>query len=102
MNEYLPLGSIVLLKGGLQKVIIIGRAITVNNQGQTVYFDYGGVPYPDGLTGDQMAYFNGDQIGTVVFEGYRDVEDEHIIENIKAYKEAHPEIKKADPKAWQV
>lgn len=69
MTEFLPLGSIVLLKGGMQKILIIARALKVRNGNEEYFFDYGGVTYPEGLVGDQMAYFNADKINEVVFEG---------------------------------
>ena len=62
MTEFLPLGSIVLLKGGIQKILIISRALKVRNGNEEYFFDYGGVTYPEGLVGDQMAYFNADKI----------------------------------------
>lgn len=101
MKQYLPLGSIVHLKGGVQKILITSRALNVKNNGDVFFFDYGGVPYPDGLVGDQMAYFNADKISKVVFEGYRDVDDENMVANINAYLEANPDIKYGDPAKWQ-
>lgn len=31
MTEFLPLGSVILLKGGMQKILIISRALKVRN-----------------------------------------------------------------------
>ena len=52
MNKinYVPLGSVVLLNGGSQRMLIIARGLNVENEGSTYFFDYGGVPYPNGLT----------------------------------------------------
>lgn len=97
----LPLGSIVLLKGGSKKVMIIARSLTLNHNGKTVLFDYAAVAYPEGLTGDQLAYFNADKIGKVVFEGYHDVEDENMVETIQEYLEAHPDLPRIDPADWK-
>ena len=44
--NYIPLGSIVLLSGGTQKVMIISRGLNVQNGGRVLFFDYAGVPYP--------------------------------------------------------
>ncbi len=101
-DTYLPLGSIVLLKGGAQKVLIIARALNVRNGDKTFFFDYGGVPYPEGLVSDQIAYFNKDSVGRVVFEGFRDADDENMVDNINAYLAANPDIVKGDPKNWAV
>ena len=102
MNTYLPLGSIVLLKGGVQKVLIIARAINVRNGGKEFFFDYGGVPYPEGLVSDQMAYFNADKINKVVFEGYSDVEDDNMVDTIRNYLSENPNLLRGDPASWNV
>lgn len=102
MKKYLPLGSIVLLKGGMQKILIISRALKVRNGDKEYFFDYGGVLYPEGLVGDQMAYFNEDKISKIVFEGYSDIDNENMVENIKHYEEEHPDLIKGDPETWSV
>ena len=38
-NLLLPLGSIVLLEGGAQKLLIIARGLNVINAGRTFFFD---------------------------------------------------------------
>lgn len=101
MVKYLPLGSIVLLQGGVQKAMIIGRGLNVRNGGEEFFFDYGAVAYPEGLIGDQMAYFNADKISKVVFEGYTDVDDENMVENINRYLAEHPDLKRGDPANWK-
>lgn len=100
MIEYLPLGSIVLLQGGTQKAMIIGRGLKVRNGDKEFFFDYGAVAYPDGLVGDQMAYFNADKISKVVFKGYSDVDDENVVENINRYLEANPDLVRGNPETW--
>lgn len=98
--SYLPLGSVVLLKGGTQKLLVIARAIRVKNGDKLLFFDYGGVPYPQGLVNDRMAYFNADGISRVVFEGYRDVDDANMVDNILQYLEENPDIEKGDASGW--
>lgn len=100
MEKFIPLGSVVLLKGGMQKVLVISRAINVRNGDKEYFFDYGGVAYPEGLVGDQMAYFNEDKINKVIFEGYRDEEDANMIDSIREYLENNPDIVKGDPANW--
>ncbi len=99
--NYIPLGSIVLLEGGVQKVLIIARGLNVSNGGRVLFFDYGGVPYPEGLNGDQVAYFNHDAIAKVVFEGYSDVDNEHMVNNINAYLQANPGLTRGSAETWQ-
>ena len=100
MDKYklLPLGSIVYLNDGTKKVMIIARGLITNMGGQTVFFDYGGVPYPEGLQDDQMAYFQHEGIDNVVFEGYTDIDNDMTVKKIFGYLERHPEIKKGDVK----
>lgn len=90
--DYLPLGSVVLLHGGIQKLLIIARGINTNQGGQTVFFDYGAVLYPEGLIGDRMAYFSHDAVSKVVFFGYDDEESKICTNNINNYLVANPHI----------
>lgn len=92
--DYIPLGSVVLLKGGVQKLIIIARGINTKQDGQIVFFDYGAVLYPEGLTGDRMAYFNHDAISRILFSGYDDEENKNCAENINRYLAANPNVKR--------
>ena len=98
--DFLPLGSIVLLKGGTRKVMIIARGLNVKREDETYFFDYGGVLYPDGLTGDQMVYFNHDGIVKVYFHGYSDDEDDVILTTLDEYLKAHPHVNRANPTTW--
>ena len=100
MINYVPLGSVVLLKGASQKLLVISRGINVKHGEDTFFFEYGGVPYPDGLISDRMAYFNHENISKVVFEGCNDIENRNMVENINRYVSEHQEIKKGDVKSW--
>lgn len=83
--EYLPLGSIVVLRGGTQKVVINGRGLVTLAVEPPCFFDYGGSLYPQGIIGDQILYFNHKDIATVVFEGYRDDDDIVMVNNINEW-----------------
>lgn len=98
MEKYnlLPLGSVVYLREGNKKVLIVARGLVMKNQGNPVFFDYGGVMYPEGLQNDQMAYFQHDAVSKVVFTGYSDMDDEATVEKIFGFMERHPEIPKGD------
>ena len=95
--DYIPLGSVVLLEGGIQKLLVISRGLIINNNGKEVFFDYGGVLYPDGLTGDRMAYFNHENIARVIFKGYDDESSQIFAQNINNYLAAHPDTVKGIP-----
>lgn len=99
-TEYISLGSIVRLKGGLQKLLIIARALNVRRGEKEYFFDYGAVTYPEGLTGDQIVYFNHEQLEKVVFEGFRDEDDEVIVRNIHEYITSHPNLVKGSIDIW--
>lgn len=83
-NNLLPLGSIVIMKGSTKKVMIMSRAIATIIEGQTVYFEYGACLYPEGLVGDQLLYFNDEDILKVIHQGFSDEEDDLMQENIQA------------------
>jgi len=87
---YVPLGSIVILRGGTQKVVVNARGLLTLQANPPCFFDYGGSLYPQGIIGDQILYFNHEDIVKVVFEGYHDEDDEMMVENInKWYEEAN-------------
>lgn len=96
----LPLGSVVLLEGGIQKLLIIARALNVKNGNKEFFFDYGAVAYPEGLIGDQMAYFNHENIAKVIFEGYCDDDDAVFVKRIQDYLASHPDIQKGNASNW--
>ena len=91
-SKILPLGSIVYLKEGNKKVMIIARGLVTKSGDGFIYFDYGGVPYPEGMVDDQLAYFQADAITKVIFEGFSDYDEEATAERIKAFVANHPEI----------
>lgn len=95
----LPLGSVVVLKGGIQKLLIISRGINIKLNNEVVFFDYGGVLYPEGLIDDKMAYFNHDGIEKVYFFGYDDEDSKVGANNINNYVATHPSLKRGKPQA---
>ena len=79
-ERFLPIGTVVLLKGGKRELMINSYCITPNGE---VYdksgkvdaagkmFDYGACLYPEGMiTSDQLFAFNHDQIDRICFKGY--------------------------------
>ena len=79
--EFLPLGSIIILRGTVKKLSIAQRGVQLPSEddGAPRYFDYGAILYPEGLVEDQLVYFNHEQILKVIFEGYRDEDDALIV-----------------------
>lgn len=73
-EDLLPLGSVVLLKGGDKRVMICGRIQAC--VGKNEVYDYSACPYPEGIVyPKKMLFFNHGAIGRVFFIGFQD-EDE--------------------------
>ena len=73
-KDLLPIGSVVLLKGGQRKLMITGRIITDENMEEI--YDYVGVIYPIGVTGEgEQYFFNRDGIESIYFIGFQDGEE---------------------------
>ncbi len=88
MFNYLPVGTVVILKNLQKKVMIIGINVMLN-QDENQKFDYIGVMYPEGYLGrDQGNFlFNHDDINDVVFEGYDNPERQEYIAQLSGTDE---------------
>ena len=79
-EKYLPIGTVVLLKGGKKRAMITGFC-SVAQENQEKIYDYSGCVYPEGyLSSNQVCLFDHDQINKIFFLGYEDEEE-------KAFKE---------------
>jgi len=96
--EYLPLGSIVVIKGGVRKVMILARGVGAKIEGETRLFDYSGCIYPDGMVGENTLLFNHSEIQKIIFTGYADEDEQLMVENINDWMEKS-DFKKGDPYA---
>lgn len=76
----LPLGSIIYLDEATTKLMIVGRGSIFESDGETVYSDYVGVVYPEGINPEDAIFFNHDNIEKVVFKGYEDEEENRFME----------------------
>ena len=92
-KKLLPLGSIVYLEEGNQKLHIIGRGITFDDPdtGEQVFTDYMATLYPQGWQNEDVLFFQHDNIDKVVFEGYSDEEEECYME-IYSEWESHLDV----------
>lgn len=73
-KNLLPIGSVVLLKGGNKRVMICGRIQT--RAGSDVIYDYSACYFPEGIMDPKsMFFFNRDAIETVFFIGLQDKEE---------------------------
>ncbi|MBI5972105.1 DUF4176 domain-containing protein [Staphylococcus caledonicus] len=69
------IGSIIYLKDGSQKLMIINRGPIVEIDNQQYMFDYSACKYPIGVVEDQLYYFNEENIDKVIFNGYSDQDE---------------------------
>ncbi len=81
MNEFLPLGSVVLLKTAKRYVVVIGYAPV--EEGKHEVWDYLGCAYPIGVIGaKQNLLFNHDNIEKVVHRGFEDDEGKKFLDTL--------------------
>ena len=79
-ERFLPIGSVVLLKGGTKEVMITSYCVYPTNkqykEGKEVgvekkVYEYGGCTYPEGiLFPDSICAFNHNEIEKICFKGY--------------------------------
>ncbi len=71
-KKYLPIGSVVTLKGQTKKVMIIGRS----QMCEGVLYNYSACPFPEGYLGsDKLYVFNQDDIETAYYIGMQNEEE---------------------------
>ena len=80
-GKFLPIGTVVLLKGGKRELMINSYCITTNGDvydkngkvdAKGLVFDYGACFYPEGMiTSDQLFAFNHEQIEKIAYMGYK-------------------------------
>lgn len=77
-EKFLPIGSVVLLKGGTKKAMITGFCSVSEDEPEKIY-DYTGCVYPEGyLSFDEICLFDHDQIEQVYHMGYVTDEDKEF------------------------
>ena len=74
-EKYLPIGTVVLLKGGTKRAMIIGFCCKAIENEEKIY-DYSGCLYPEGLiSSNQTLLFDHNQIDEILAVG-----DQHFQE----------------------
>lgn len=85
-TQFLPLGSIVLLKDATKTIMITGYM--QKTVGEDKLYDYAGCLYPEGfISADKNLLFNNDQIQEAIFTGYECDESKEFINKIGKIKE---------------
>ncbi|EFM30174.1 DUF4176 domain-containing protein [Streptococcus gallolyticus] len=81
-QELLPLGSVVYLQEGTEKLMIIGRGIVYQDEetNTEVFVDYMGCIFPTGINPNNTIFFNQENIDRVVFEGLKDEDEERFLQ----------------------
>jgi len=75
MEDFLPIGSVVLLKNANKKLMIYGRKQLQADTGKL--WDYVGCLYPEGNISAEFTYmFNHADISEVIFTGFKNEEEE--------------------------
>ena len=74
-KEFLPVGSVVLLKGGRKKVMITGFC-SIDKENMEKVYDYNGCLYPEGIINSNVIeLFDHKQIDQVIFRGFENEEE---------------------------
>lgn len=74
MKEYLPLGSVITLKNGSKRLMIVGRL--QNQIGSKDIYDYAAVLWPEGLVDSKHFYlFNHEDLDKLYYIGLQDMEE---------------------------
>lgn len=90
MKDLLPVGSVVLLKGGEKKLMICGRVQTDVATDNT--YNYSACYYPEGIINSKELFmFNNEDIERVYFIGFQDSEEfkfrKFLIESLSSKKD---------------
>ncbi len=100
-DKFLPIGTVVLLKGGKKELMITGYCIFPNGEmyedgkktdGSGRMFEYGACVYPEGIISSEVIYgFDHSQIDKVCHLGYETDTSKELSEvlngGLKIYKE---------------
>ncbi|OPY59248.1 MAG: hypothetical protein A4E55_00301 [Pelotomaculum sp. PtaU1.Bin035] len=87
IKDLLPIGTVVMLRGGNKRIMIFGVKQSEENAANEAKeeFDYIGVFYPEGNIGLEYQFmFNHADIEQVYFRGYEDEERTEFLEKLAA------------------
>jgi hypothetical protein len=77
-QKFLPLGTVVLLKGATKRLMIAGYC-AYDKANTNKAYDYCGCLYPEGvISSDQLALFDNSQIEKIFYYGFSDEEDKNF------------------------
>lgn len=82
----LEIGTIIYLKGGTQKLMILNRGAIIQKDNQDIVYDYSACVYPIGFSPEHTYYFNEENIDKIVYRGFRDEDEERFEEMYMEWK----------------
>lgn len=79
-ERFLPIGTVVSLKGGKHPVMINAYCVFATAKKQNIY-DYGGCLYPQGIVDSNIVHaFNHAMIDKILYKGYETEESKKLSE----------------------
>lgn len=85
LKKYLPIGTVVILKGGKKRIMITGFCC-VDEKNKDKVYDYCGLLYPEGYVfKNQMFLFDHEQIEKIYYLGLNDDENKQFQETLNNY-----------------
>ena len=85
-ENFLPIGSVVKLKGGQKRLMITGFLQVEQEENKKNVWDYSGCLYPEGMITSENNYvFNHSQIEDIYFTGLVDEEEEEFKKRLKIF-----------------
>ena len=80
---FLPIGSVVKLKGAEKRVMIYGIMQVASSEEPKKIYDYVGVLYPEGnISSEEQLFFNDHDIDRIDFYGFSDYERQKFMKEM--------------------
>lgn len=77
-EKYLPIGTVVMLRGGKKRAMITGFC-SISGEDKSKVYDYSGCLYPEGfISSNQTLLFNHEQIEKIFHLGLADEEEKQF------------------------
>ena len=77
-EKYLPIGTVVMLKGGKKRAMITGFC-SISGDDKSKVYDYSGCLYPEGfISSNQTLLFDHSQIEKIYYLGLVDAEEKQF------------------------
>ena len=81
-DKLLPIGTVVLLKGGTKKLMITGYSSKDPDSGKI--FDYNSCIFPEGIMEEVYSLFNHNQIEEIFYKGLENDESKDYVNKVES------------------